>query len=291
MLNTKNTSYFGTLPLWYFATLYHIFNTQTAQPNGLSITFASLFIKKYMTKHLPNFITILNLMCGVVAVFLAINGRTEPAAYLIFCGALFDFMDGFAARALKAYSEIGKELDSLADLISFGFAPAAILSNIMYGKKYLSLGQSIFEMGLKDQIVVLFPFILVAFAALRLAKFNVDTRQSENFLGLTTTATGIFTASFALLLKGGPFWLHMMTTTTFLIVMVAIFCSLLVSEIPMFSLKFKSFKWAGNEQRFILLAAGLGFIIWLGMGGICLLILLYILFSATTALIKVLKEV
>jgi len=242
-----------------------------------------------MTKHLPNFITILNLLCGVMAVFMAINSKIEIAAYLIFAGALFDFADGFAARALHAYSEIGKQLDSLADLISFGFAPAAILSNIMYGKKFLSLGQTIFEMGLKDQIIVLFPFILVAFAALRLAKFNIDTRQSESFLGLTTTATGIFTASYVLLLKGGPFWLHMMTTTTFLIVMVAVFCSLLVSEIPMFSLKFKSFGWAGNEQRYILLAAGLGFIAWLGFGGISIVILLYVLFSIVSSIIAKLK--
>ncbi|MFT3740555.1 MAG: CDP-alcohol phosphatidyltransferase family protein [Breznakibacter sp.] len=238
-----------------------------------------------MTKQIPNSITILNLLCGVMAVFFAINGRAETAAYLIFAAALFDFFDGFAARALKAYSEIGRELDSLADLISFGMAPAAILSNIMYGLKAHATGQLFFDMGVRDQIITLSPFILVAFSALRLAKFNTDTRQSEVFLGLTTTATGIFTASFALLIKSGAAWAMSLLSPIFLIVLVSVFCALLISEIPMFSLKFKSIEWKGNEDRFVFLALGLALIAFLGLGGISLLIVFYVLFSVVVELI------
>lgn len=243
-----------------------------------------------MTKSIPNFITILNLLCGVVAVFFAINGRAEAAAYLIFAGALFDFTDGFAARALKAYSEIGKELDSLADLISFGMAPAAILSNIMYGLKAHATGKLFFDMAVKDQVVILFPFVLVAFAALRLAKFNTDTRQSEVFLGLTTTATGIFTASFALLVKSGAPWMMALLSPVFLIVMVAVFSALLVSEIPMFSLKFKSLAWSGNQDRFVFLALAIVLVALFNLGGISMLIVLYILFSIAMELIAKFKE-
>jgi CDP-diacylglycerol--serine O-phosphatidyltransferase len=238
-----------------------------------------------MTKSIPNFITILNLLCGVGAVFMAIHGRWETAAYLIFAGAIFDFADGFAARALNAYSEIGKQLDSLADLISFGFAPAAIWSNMMYSLKYSATGNTFFNMAWMDQVVVFFPFILVAFAALRLAKFNVDTRQTENFLGLTTTATGIFTASFALLVKNNMLNTGNIISPSIIIITIAIFCALLVSEIPMFSLKFKSWGWKGNAQKYILLIAGIALIATLGLGGISLLIVLYILFSMATQMI------
>jgi CDP-diacylglycerol--serine O-phosphatidyltransferase len=243
-----------------------------------------------MTKQIPNFITILNLLCGVMAVFFAINGRIETAAYLIFAGAVFDFGDGFAARALHAYSDIGKELDSLADLISFGMAPAAILSNLMYSLKFETTGKPIFEMGMMDQVVVFFPFVLVAFAALRLAKFNTDTRQSEVFLGLTTTATGIFTASFALLLKGGTTWAVALLSPVFLIVLIALFCTLLISEIPMFSLKFQSFSWSGNEERIIMFLIGIVLVSIWGLGGISLLIVLYVLFSIVMELIAKLHE-
>ena len=127
----------------------------------------------------------------------AIRSYYEVAIWLIFIGSLFDFLDGFAARAFNAYGEMGKELDSLADLISFGFAPSAIWSCLIKYQLTGSYTSPYFSMELQQKVLVLMPFIMVAFAALRLAKFNVDTRQTENFLGLTTTATGIFTAAFA----------------------------------------------------------------------------------------------
>ncbi len=239
-----------------------------------------------LTKHLPNFLTSLNLACGVLAVFFALNGHLELAVWLIFIGALFDFSDGFAARALKAYSDMGKELDSLADLVSFGVAPAAIFSTIT---KYLITGDvhtSFSSLQNSDKIFVLLPFILVVFSGLRLAKFNVDTRQTESFLGLTTTATGIFTASFAYMIISQPEmfnWLNVYIV----IAMIIFFSVMLVSEVPMFSLKFKNFRLSENRERFLLLFLALAFIIWLGVGGIAAIILFYILYSTGKWILKI----
>ncbi|NPA38122.1 MAG: CDP-alcohol phosphatidyltransferase [Chlorobi bacterium] len=229
-------------------------------------------------KHIPNFLTSLNLTCGSLAVFFALNSHIEWSAWLIFAGALFDFSDGFAARALKAYSDMGKELDSLADLISFGMAPAAIFSALI---KYLITGDVAFEfdsLPVDAKVIVLLPFMLAVFSGLRLAKFNIDTRQTENFLGLTTTATGIFTASFAYMVISKPElfgWLN----EFIIILMVVFFSIMLVSEVPMFSLKFKNFRLNENPERFLILAVALVSTIWLGVGGIAATILFYILYA------------
>jgi len=232
-----------------------------------------------ITKHIPNFLTSLNLACGALAVFFALNGHIQWAVWLIFIGALFDFSDGFAARALKAYSDMGKELDSLADLISFGVAPAAIFSTLV---KQLITGNATTPFDVlqfSDKIFVLLPFILAVFSGLRLAKFNVDTRQTESFLGLTTTATGIFTASFAYMIITQPEmfdWLNVYI----IIAMIIFFSIMLVSEVPMFSLKFKNFKFKENSERFLLLVLALVFIVLFGVGGIAATILYYILYSS-----------
>lgn len=231
-----------------------------------------------ISKHIPNFITSLNVLCGTAATFFAINGRIEGAIWLIFAGALFDFSDGFAARALKAYSEMGKELDSLADLISFGFAPAAIWSGLIKYQLTNSYTTPYFSLELNQQVLTLLPFLMVAFAAIRLAKFNVDTRQSENFLGLTTTATGIFTAAFAYKYIEMPVAFEWYKPL-FILLTIALFCVMLISEVPMKSLKFKSFKWGDNQERFILLILAVVFITLWGVGGIAALIMYYILVS------------
>jgi CDP-diacylglycerol--serine O-phosphatidyltransferase len=231
-----------------------------------------------ITKHIPNFLTSLNLACGALAVFFALNGHLEWAVWLIFIGALFDFSDGFAARALKAYSSMGKELDSLADLISFGVAPAAIFSTLVNLLVSGDLNPAFDTLQFSDKILVLLPFILAVFSGLRLAKFNVDTRQTESFLGLTTTATGIFTASFAYMIITQPKmfdWLNVYI----IIAMIIFFSIMLVSEVPMFSLKFKNFSFKENRERFLLLVLALIFIILLGVGGIAATILYYILYS------------
>lgn len=236
-------------------------------------------------KYIPNTITSLNLLCGILATASAFGGQLSAAALFIIAGAVFDFFDGFAARALGVSGPMGKELDSLADNISFGLAPAAIWSTYIRWHVTGSLETAIEDMTATQIALTAAPLILGVFAGLRLAKFNIDTRQTESFLGLTTTATGLFTASLIWMLPGNEETFRAFLTPAATIVMVVVFCALLVSEIPMFSLKVKHWTWAGNELKVILLAVGLASIIIMGLGGIAVTIALYTIFSTIKALI------
>ncbi len=235
--------------------------------------------------YIPNTITSMNLLCGVIATLCAFEGLFQVAALFIIGGAVFDFFDGFAARALGVSGPMGKELDSLADNISFGLAPAAIYSTYMRWLVTGNLSTPILDMEGWQVILVAAPLVLAVFAGLRLAKFNIDTRQTESFLGLTTTATGLFTASLFWMFPANEDLFAQLLTPIATIILVAIFCALLVSEIPMFSLKVKHFTWAGNELRVILLVVGLISIIFMGLGGISVTILLYTLFSIARAVV------
>lgn len=203
-----------------------------------------------MKKHIPNILTLCNLLCGVFSVIISTSQfvSLEWAVVLIFCGAVFDFFDGFTARLLHVSSPIGKELDSLADLITFGFAPAAITSGII---QHILLPGVLSEndpLTVYEYTLVFFPYIMVAFSALRLAKFNLDTRQSHSFIGLPTPANAIFFASFAFLPNLDDIPVELID------VLCLVFSILLVAEIPMFSLKFKNGSWAANKTRYIFLA-------------------------------------
>ena len=181
-----------------------------------------------IVKHIPNTITSMNLLCGVMGVISVFNGDLEAAFYLMLAGAACDFCDGLAARLLKAYSPMGKELDSLADLITFGLLPSIMLYKCM----------DIYHPG---EWFCYIPLVIVVFSALRLAKFNIDERQSENFIGLATPACAMICGSFTLVahldvnnIAGA------MTESTWMIPAASVILSLLlVSEIPMFSMKFK----------------------------------------------------
>lgn len=232
-------------------------------------------------KYIPNAITAMNLVCGVLATVVAMSGDLRTAGLLIVGGALFDFMDGFVARLLHVSSKMGKELDSLADNITFGFAPAVMYSSYL-GRYSMRYGD---EALLADvEWLSYVPLVLTVFAALRLAKFNIDERQTENFLGLTTTATGLFTAGFFWMEPVCPELFGRYVTPCTILTMVAVFCFLLVSEIPMFSLKIKHWTLRGNELRFILVAIGLVSMIFLGLGGLSLTIAAYVLFSVVRRL-------
>lgn len=237
-------------------------------------------------KHIPNTITSLNLLCGILATACAFGGQLSAAALFIIAGAVFDFFDGFVARLLGVSGPMGKELDSLADNISFGLAPAAIWSTYVRWYVTGSFVTPIAEMTCPQMALTAAPLILGVFAGLRLAKFNIDTRQTESFLGLTTTATGLFTASLIWMLPGNEDLFKAWLSPAATIVMVLVFCALLVSEIPMFSLKVKHWTWAGNELKVILLVVGLVSIILMGLGGIAVTIALYTLFSIIKALLS-----
>lgn len=210
-----------------------------------------------VTKHIPNTITSLNLFCGTIAVILSFHGEFKAALFFMIAAAVFDFCDGFAARLLKAYSPMGKELDSLADMISFGLAPACMAFN-----KMLSIWDieftGIFTLDTKAVTTLLLPLVctlmIAVFSALRLAKFNIDTRQSENFIGLATPSCALIIGSMIFSAESYPQLNQILTDNIFIIPTVSVILSLLlVSEIPMFSFKFKSFRWADNKIKFIFL--------------------------------------
>lgn len=231
--------------------------------------------------QIPNFFTLSNLLCGAVAIFLVSQNELAVAAGLILLAAGFDFIDGFAARLLGVSNDLGKQLDSLADLISFGLAPAFIAVHLAGG------------FGNEFSVINFVPLLIAPFAAYRLGKFNIDTRQTEKFLGLPTPANALFWLSFPLIIEfsTGEQGILGQVYTAFLgspvsIAMVSLAaCFLMVSEIPMISLKFKNFKWSGNESRIILVGLTIVFLAIFQVQAPPIILLLYILLSIAESII------
>ncbi len=224
-----------------------------------------------MRRHIPNTITLCNLFCGCVATLRGFEAEYEAALLWICGGALFDFFDGFAARLLGVSSPVGKELDSLADDITFGLAPAAICFSLIAD-------------GVKPEmpsfLLTVLPytaFIMAAMSALRLAKFNLDERQTTGFLGLPTPANALFWAALAV---GAKTWFATSSWAVWVVLLaVGVMSALLVSEIPMFALKFKHFRWRGNGLRYGFIAVSAVLLLCLGLTGLALIIPLYVLTS------------
>lgn len=232
-------------------------------------------ITNSMKKHLPNFITSLNLLCGCVGIGLLFNSDIIGAAYFIFIAAIFDFLDGFIAKQFRAQSAFGKELDSLADVVSFGVLPGLImfvLLNLCFED----------EEGWK-QYLSYTAFLIPVFSSFRLAKFNTDERQTESFIGLPTPANALFIASIPfIILKGNEypsFISGLFGNPGYLLFIVFILSFLLVSSLKLFSFKFKSFGWKENAIRYIFLAISLITLIFLQYAAIPLLIVIYIILS------------
>ena len=219
-------------------------------------------------KHIPNFITSLNLFSGCIAIYLAFQGNYEGAFIAILLSAVFDFFDGFAARLLKAYSPMGKELDSLADVVSFGVAPGAIV--------FLLLS----EINISVWLPYL-AFLIPVFSALRLAKFNIDERQTSSFIGLPTPANAIFWAGL-----GFSYADFFMSNVWILVALTLLSSYLLIAEIPMFALKFKNKAWSTNKTQYLFL---IGCAIILGifqLNAFAMLIGWYIILSLIISLLK-----
>lgn len=228
-------------------------------------------------KHIPNTITCLNLVSGCIASVMAFRGFIWHAIIWIIIAAVLDFFDGFAARLLKAYSPIGKDLDSLADVVSFGVAPGMMVYWLL--DKFADLGD------FKFYSIGIFAFIIPALSAVRLAKFNNDTRQTESFIGLPVPAHALFWASVVYYFYVNPSLIAIVPARYWIVgIIIAVIgvSLLLISEIPMFSLKVKSLAWKGNELRYILILAAVAFFALFGLSGIALTILLYILISWLT---------
>ena len=237
----------------------------------------------------PNLMTALILVSGCMAVFMGIEGELGMAAILILAASIFDFMDGLFARLLKSYSEIGKQMDSLADLISFGAAPAAILVSILEQSMFLGNISFTDVEATPLQWILLFSVLLVPVAgAFRLAKFNIDTRQSESFLGLPIPANAMFYASLALILEFGKSSAvnNLILNPLFIAAVIVLFPCLMISEIPMFSLKVRNFNWKGNQVRFSFLALCVVLALSLQLYSLPLIIISYILISLFTSIAK-----
>lgn len=223
-------------------------------------------------KHIPNTITCCNLISGCIATYWAFCGNYEMALLFIIIGAVFDFFDGMSARLLGVSSPIGKELDSLADDITFGFAPSAIIFN------YLCT----FHIHLL--FVPFLAFVMAAFSALRLAKFNLDERQALGFIGLPTPANALFWGA---LIVGAGDWISTLPYAPYLILLgTFISCYLLIAEIPMFALKFKHWGWKGNEIKYIFILSCIPLLLLLRVSGIAIIIAWYILLSIITTKIN-----
>ncbi|MDH6353774.1 CDP-diacylglycerol--serine O-phosphatidyltransferase [Dysgonomonas sp. PH5-45] len=228
-----------------------------------------------MKKHIPNLLTCLNLFSGCIACVMAFGGEYGLVVVFVLLGCVFDFFDGFAARLLKAPSAIGKELDSLADMVTSGMAPSLMVF------RYLS--DNITEASLLYPLhgyVPYFAFLLAVFSGIRLAKFNIDQRQTTSFIGLATPANALFWISFC-------YGLHTQVTGRYdwvlflILALVMVFSLLLVSELPMFSLKIKSFGLKGNESRYLLILCLLISVILAPAWALAITILFYIVLAVT----------
>ena len=226
-----------------------------------------------MKKHFPNTITCCNLISGCIATGCAFHSHFFWAVIWIVIGAVFDFFDGMSARALGVSSPIGKELDSLADVVTFGVAPSAILFRLFCQVHYPEM-----LIPLRD-VIPYTAFIMAAFSALRLAKFNLDERQTTQFIGLPTPANALFWGS--LVLGQHAFLVSLKFNAVFLFLFMLLFCMLLVSEVPMLALKFKDLSWEKNRVKFIFLLGCLPCFL-LGASCFAAIILWYVALSIIT---------
>lgn len=222
-------------------------------------------------KHIPNTITCCNLVSGCVAIAYAFSGNVELSFTWIIIGAIFDFFDGMSARLLNVSSPIGKELDSLADVVTFGVAPSTILFSELSVMSYPAILEPL------RPILPFTAYIMAAFSALRLAKFNLDERQALGFIGLPTPANALFWGS---LIIGAGKWLEATPFMVFFLLGGILISSwLMVSEIPMFALKFKEWGWKGNQVKYIFLLTCIPLLAIFGLTGLAIIIAWYVIIS------------
>lgn len=233
-------------------------------------------------KAIPSFITLLNLLCGCLSVTYAFNGKLHWAAFFIIGATFFDFFDGFFARLLNCKSEFGKQLDSLADVVSFGLAPAIIVYHLLRYSVYMPQ----VNYG-SENLLPYIAFIITLFSALRLAKFNIDERQSDSFIGLPTPANAIFIAAMPLILwhykdcnNTIAIWARLIFTNFFFLSCLVFLTSyLLIAELPIMSFKFKNYSWNENKTKYLFLIFSILLLLVLNFIALPLIIIFYIFLS------------
>jgi CDP-diacylglycerol--serine O-phosphatidyltransferase len=227
-------------------------------------------------KHIPNFLTSLNLACGFASIILISQGNITGASWMILAAMAFDFLDGFAARILKAYSDMGKELDSLADVVSFGVAPAFML--------YIQISTNLINSDFPEYAKFLFaviPFVMPVCAALRLAKFNTDISQATFFRGLPTPANALAVVTLFIggLSSDNELITWILNNIPALTIFTLVLSLLMVSRLPLFSLKANKLSIKGNEERYVMIIASATLLIAFGLAGSALIVPLYLLIS------------
>jgi len=230
----------------------------------------------YWYQHLPNILTLLNLLAGIFAITVTFGGYPVTGAWFILIAFIFDSSDGTIARLLHAQSEIGRELDSLADLVSFGVAPAVILTTLL--QQQMKLPPDYLSRPFGEWFVIWVPYIIPVFSALRLAKFNLDEDQRDKFTGLPTPANALIVLSFPLILKYQPdIFLANWLQHPWVIIVYSILISLaLVAPLDLYSLKPKGFGWKVNRFRYLFILLALLLVILWQYSGLTLIVLLYL---------------
>lgn len=242
-----------------------------------------------MKAWIPNSITLLNLFCGCAAVINLLNLQFIPAFWFLFAAGLFDFVDGLAARLLKVSSEHGKELDSLADMVSFGVVPGVIYYVFLWLRSSnADLSMAIQQGYLVDWQWAAAPGLIVTlFSALRLAKFNLDERQTDDFIGLATPSSTLYAVGLMLIFATNPFdWGQYILSPWVIYPSIVLMSFLLVSEIPMFSFKLKHFGWAGNGKRFIFAAVAVLLLVFLQQAAFPFIVLSYLIINLADRFLK-----
>ena len=229
-----------------------------------------------LTKHIPNTLTSCNLISGCIATVFALSANYSMTLSFIVLGAVFDFFDGMSARLLGVSSPIGKELDSLADDVTFGVAPSSMIFSVLFTLEYPS--------WIPLSVVPFLPyvaFVMAAFSAIRLAKFNLDERQTTSFIGLPTPANALFWG--ALIVGCDDMLGAFPSVALILLAMVFVSSWILVAEIPMFALKFKHWGWSENKVKYVFIISCVPILLFFGITGISVIIAWYILLSILTA--------
>jgi CDP-diacylglycerol--serine O-phosphatidyltransferase len=235
-----------------------------------------------LKRSIPNAVTCLNLLCGCLALTFIFDGHLDVGAYFVGAAAVADFFDGLLARMLRVSSAIGKDLDSLADMVSFGVVPGAIFYQLLMRAVQLA-DTSVTDGAPSTGFWYWLPyagFIVSIFSALRLAKFNNDTRQTTSFIGLPTPACTLVVASLPLILLNDSLGLQSLILNPWVLLGLTVLLSgLLVAELPLFALKFKNLRWADNRRRFLFVLVAAGLLLLLKAAAIPLVVLTYVLFS------------
>ena len=237
-----------------------------------------------MKKHIPNLITLLNLLSGCIAAVLAVEGRLIEAGFFVILGIFFDFFDGFAARIFKVQGELGKQLDSLADMVTSGLVPGIVMFQLIKNSLESSQSSNLMPNAICEEGYSYLPFIgfvVTLASAYRLANFNIDTRQTSSFIGIPTPANALLILSFPLILaySSSEIAFDIIQNTWFLIGITLFGSYMMNADIPLFSLKFKDYTFKNNKIKYLFLIMSIVALLFLKFVAIPLIIILYVLLS------------